>query len=63
MIFGTWNVKSLYRAGALSAAARELARRWIFRNWDVGSMDPIELAQDRNRWWALVTTVMYLRVP
>jgi exonuclease III len=26
MIFGTWNVKSLYRAGSLMAAARELAR-------------------------------------
>jgi len=26
MIFGTWNVRSLYRAGSLTAAARELAR-------------------------------------
>jgi hypothetical protein len=24
--FGTWNVRSLYRAGTLTAAARELAR-------------------------------------
>jgi len=24
--FGTWNVMSLYRAGSLTAAARELAR-------------------------------------
>jgi hypothetical protein len=24
--FGTWNVRSLYRAGSLTAAARELAR-------------------------------------
>jgi hypothetical protein len=24
--FGTWNVRSLYRAGLLTAAARELAR-------------------------------------
>jgi len=23
--------------------------RWIFRKWDVGSMDWIELAQDRDR--------------
>jgi len=26
MTFGTWNVRSLYRAGSLTAAARELAR-------------------------------------
>jgi len=27
-----------------------------------GDMDWIELAQDRDRWWALVTAVMNLRV-
>jgi len=26
MRFGTWNVRSLYRAGSITAAARELAR-------------------------------------
>jgi hypothetical protein len=26
MRFGTWNVRSLYRAGSLAAAVRELAR-------------------------------------
>ena len=35
MIFGTWSVRILYRAGSITAAARELARRWIFRKWDV----------------------------
>jgi len=28
-----------------------------------GGVDWMELAQDRNRWWALVSTVMNLRVP
>jgi hypothetical protein len=33
--------------------------RWIFRKWNVGDMDWIELAQDTDRWRAL----MNLRVP
>jgi hypothetical protein len=38
--------------------------KWIFDRLDGGgSMDWINLAQDKDRWRALVNTVMNLRVP
>jgi len=43
-------------------------RRWVdnirmdLRRWDVGHVDWIGLAQDRDRWQALVSAVMNLRV-
>jgi hypothetical protein len=36
--------------------------KWIFKMWD-GSMDWMELAKDRDRWWAILNAVMNLRVP
>jgi len=35
---------------------------WIFRKWEGIRGDWMEFAQDRDRWRALVSTVMNLRV-
>jgi hypothetical protein len=37
--------------------------KWIFKKWDGGDMDWIDMIQDRDRWRALVSAVMNLRVP
>jgi hypothetical protein len=37
--------------------------RWIFINWDGEDIDWIDLAQDKNRWRALVKELMNHRVP
>ena len=44
-------------------------RRWVdnirmdLQEVGCGYMDSIGLAQDRDRWWTLVSVVMNLRVP
>jgi hypothetical protein len=35
--------------------------KWIFKKWD--GVAWIDMAQDRDRWQALVNAVMNLRVP
>jgi hypothetical protein len=48
---------------------RKIGRRWEdnikmdLREIGWGGVDWIELADDRDKWWALVNTVMNLRVP
>jgi hypothetical protein len=37
-------------------------RRWEDDRREMGDMDLIDLARDRDRWWALVIGVMNLRV-
>ena len=39
-----------------------LILKQIFKKWDEG-MDWIDQAQDRDRWWDLLNSVMSLRVP
>ena len=60
--FGCGNLRERDHLGDPGVDGRIIFRR-IFRQWDVGGMDGIELAQDRDTWRALVTAVINLRVP
>jgi hypothetical protein len=37
--------------------------KWILERYDGGGMDWIDLAQDRNQWRTLVSSVKNLRIP
>ena len=55
ILLGTWNVRSLYTAGSLM--------KMDLQEVGGGRGDWMELAQDRDRWRALVGTVRDFRVP
>ena len=59
--FGGGNLRERDHLGDPGVDGR-IMLRWIFRKWDVGGMDWIELTQDRDRWWAVLNAVMKLRV-
>jgi hypothetical protein len=61
---GFWrgNLRKREHLGDPDVDGRIILRR-IFQEVGCGEMDWIELAQDRDRWRALVNAVMKIRVP
>ena len=65
MYAGFWwgNLKERDHFGDPGIDGREDNIKMDLQEVGCGCMDWIELAQDRNRWWALVEAVMNLQVP
>ena len=61
--------REVYRVLVGKPEGRRPRRRWVdnirmdLQEVGCGYMDWIVLAQDRDRWWTLVSAVMNLRVP
>ena len=64
MYTGCWwgNLREIDHLEDPGVDGRMILRR-VLRKWDVGGIDWIELAEDRDRWRAVVNAVMNLRVP
>jgi hypothetical protein len=62
MYRGFWwgNLKERYHLEDIDVDGR-IILKYIFKKWD-GGTDWIDLDMDRDRWWALVYTVMNLQV-
>jgi hypothetical protein len=61
---GTYRVRKPKEKGPLRRPRRRwgIILKWIVKKWNEG-MDWIDLSQDRDRWLAVVNTVMNLGVP
>jgi len=59
---GCWWISLSKRDHLELSVDGNIVLEWNLKIWD-GDLDRIDLAQDRDRWRALVNAVMNLRVP